>query len=88
MYLDQENFMKKGNTLADGVRVAVMPSSLSILPSEFGIDVLPDTKTSISLHNQRISRMAAPYVTNCTADWSETAYSDYNETDYSHLVHI
>ena len=86
MFLDQENYMRKGNTPSEGVRAAVMTPEVSILADEYGIDLYPNTKTTIALHNQIITRMPDPYTTKCTGSWAETSYSDFNQTAYTLLV--
>ena len=85
-FLDQANYMKEGNTPSEGVRAAVITPNVSILTDEYGMDIYPNTKTTVALRNQKITRMPAPYTTNCTPSWAETDYSDFNQTTYTLLV--
>ena len=86
LFLDQENYMRSGSTESEGSRVAVMDPAVSVLPDEYGINVQPNTKTGLALHNLNVKRMPTPYTTNCTAAWNETNYPSFNESDYTLLV--
>ncbi len=50
--LQLPTYMKDGLTEASGARVAVHEAGVEILPGEYGMNVMPNQKTSLSLRNK------------------------------------
>ena len=85
--LDVVDYMGKGISQSEGIRAAVMDPEVDILPVEDGVDVQPNSRTSLSLSNVvRIERLPTPYVSNCTDSWLKTDFQGYNATRYTLLV--
>ena len=42
------------------------------MPDEFGMNLAPNSASSMAVQLNEIKRMAAPYIPNCMADWSNT----------------
>ena len=53
------------------------------MPDEFGINLAPNSASSMAVQLNEIKRMAAPYIPNCMADWSYTNFSVPEDTKYS-----
>ena len=53
------------------------------MPDEFGMNLAPNSASSMAVQLNEIKRMAAPYIPNCMADWSNTNFSVPEDTKYS-----
>lgn len=60
--------------------------SFAPMPDEYGVDLAPNTASSIAVQLNDITRMAAPYKTNCTARWSDTGLEVDDANVYSLAV--
>ncbi len=49
LYLDQSNYMLRRLSKSAGVRLVVHDAELAPLPDEYGIDLQPNTASSISV---------------------------------------
>ena len=59
-----------------GARIVIHNPENPPLPDEYGMDLQPNTASSISVQKTDITRMGTPYKPNCTAFWNETEYKD------------
>ncbi len=53
LFLDQDNYMLKKLSKKAGVRVVVHDPELAPLPDEYGLDLQPNTASSISIRKVR-----------------------------------
>ena len=53
------------------------------MPDEYGIDLAPNTASSIGVQMNQIQRKPAPYSSHCMEDWTDTGLSVQNDTEYS-----
>lgn len=86
--LDQNQYIKTGLTQSEGLRAAVIDPTIMIQPEAFGVNMQPNTMTSLALQNIKISRMETPYTSNCTRSWKNSSYPGFDEAEYSLLVNI
>lgn len=75
VFLDQENYMLKKLSKKAGARIVIHDPTLVPLPDEYGMDVQPNTATSIAIQLTNIKRLPDPYDSNCTKNWRDTAYN-------------
>ena len=53
------------------------------MPDEYGMNLAPNTASSMAVQLHEMKRMAAPYTSNCINDWSMTNLTVPMETNYS-----
>ena len=60
----------------------IIPSFLP-MPDEYGMNLAPNSASSMAVQLNEMKRMAAPYISNCVAEWSNTNFTVPKETNYS-----
>ena len=65
-------------------------SDLSFLamPNEYGMDLAPNTASSIAVQMNEIKRKPKPYTSKCIDNWEEADYPVPKSTNYSLVVPI
>ncbi|XP_059081142.1 degenerin deg-1-like [Tigriopus californicus] len=64
-----------------GARLVIHDTRSPPLPDEYGIDLQPNTASSIAIQKNDVERKAAPYDSNCSDSWTSTGYNiDTNMT--------
>ena len=58
------------------------------MPDEYGMDLAPNTASSMAVQMKEIERKQAPYTPNCMDDWSKTNLTVPDDTHYSLFVRI
>ena len=53
------------------------------MPDEYGINLAPNSASSMAVQLNEMKRMEAPYISNCIKDWSLTNFTVPKETNYS-----
>ena len=86
LYLDQSNYMLNNLAKKAGARIVIHDPEIPPLPDEYGLDLQPNTASSIAIQMHDIQRMAWPYKSNCTAGWEGTAYNIDTDIRYSLAV--
>ena len=72
-----------------GARVVIHDPAKPPLPDEYGLDLRPNTATSMAIQKTQIKRLAQPYKSNCTKDWKSTGYEEIpNVLKYSEAVSV
>ena len=74
LFLDQTYYMLNKLSKRAGARVVVHDPKTAPLPDEYGLDLRPNTASSMSIQKTDITRLEHPYVSNCTAGWNFTGY--------------
>ena len=83
VFLDQENYMLNKLSKRAGARVIVHDPQSPPLADEYGLDVRPNTASSIPVQLTEITRQAKPYQPNCTSFWNETNYEIEESVKYT-----
>ncbi len=86
LFLDQDNYMLKKLSKKAGARMVVHDPYHYAYPDEDGVDMQPNTASSAAVHMNVISRLPAPYESNCTMFWNETQYEVAGDVEYSLTV--
>ena len=58
------------------------------MPDEYGIDLAPNTASSIAVQMNEIQRKPEPYSSKCMADWDKTGLTVEDDTEYSLSVRL
>ena len=74
VFLDQKNYMLNKLSKKAGARIVIHDPRSPPLPDEYGLDLRPNTASSIAIQKTEISRLPTPYQPNCTAHWNQTGY--------------
>lgn len=74
--LDQDNYMLKKLSKKAGARLVIHDPNLPPLPDEYGIDLAPNTASSVALQKHLITRLPDPYQSHCINGWAETEYNN------------
>jgi hypothetical protein len=74
IFLDQTYYMLNKLSKRAGAKVVVHDPKTAPLPDEYGLDLQPNTASSMAVQKTDISRLELPYVSNCTAGWNFTGY--------------
>ncbi len=53
LYLDQDNYMLNKLSKNAGAKIVIHDPTLPPLPDEYGIDIQPNSATSLALHTVR-----------------------------------
>lgn len=80
VFLDQGNYMLKKLSQKAGARLVIHDPRIAPIPDENGMDLSPNTATSMAVQVNVISRLPHPYDSNCTESWNETKY-DIDDTE-------
>ena len=56
------------------------------MPDEYGMNLAPNTASSMAVQMNELSRMPPPYKTKCIEDWSTTNLTVPKNTNYSFSV--
>ena len=87
IFLDQTYYMLNKLSKRAGARVVIHDPETAPLPDEYGLDLRPNTASSMSIQKTDISRLEKPYISNCTIGWNVTGYDGIpSETKYSLAV--
>ena len=87
IFLDQTYYMLNKLSKRAGAKVVVHDPNTAPLPDEYGLDLQPNTASSMAVQKTDITRLELPYVSNCTAGWNFTGYEGIpTETKYSLAV--
>ena len=86
VFLDQSYYMLNNLAKKAGARITVHDPELPPLTDEYGMDLQPNTASSIAIQMNDIRRKAAPYVSNCTTNWTQTPYKDVDGMIYNLAV--
>ena len=57
-----------------GARVVIHDPKTAPLPDEYGLDLQPNTASSMSIQTTNITRLEKPYTPECTPSWNTTGY--------------
>jgi len=57
LYLDQGNYLLNGLSRKGGVKLVVHDPESPPVPDEYGVDLAPNTATSVTLHTNIINRL-------------------------------
>ena len=74
IFLDQTYYMLNKLSKRAGAKVVVHDPKTAPLPDEYGLDLQPNTASSMAVQKTDITRLELPYVSNCTAGWNFTGY--------------
>ena len=74
IFLDQTYYMLNKLSKRAGARVVIHDPETAPLPDEYGLDLRPNTASSMSIQKTDISRLEKPYISNCTIGWNVTGY--------------
>ena len=85
VFLDQGNYTKNSFSSKAGARLVIHDPDLPPMVDENGIDLLPNTASSISIQMEKITRMEPPFTSNCTNDWKISRF-EINTIPYSAAV--
>ena len=80
LYLDQRNYMLNKLSKKAGARMVLHGPGEPPLPDEYGMDLRPNTASSIAVQLTNITRLEAPFISNCTLGWNQTGYYNINTT--------
>ena len=58
------------------------------MPDEYGINLAPNSASSMAVQLNEMKRMAAPYTSKCMSDWTMTNFTVPQETNYSLSVSL
>ena len=58
------------------------------MPNEYGMDLAPNTASSIAVQMNEIKRKPKPYTSKCIDNWEEADYPVSKSTNYSLVVPI
>ena len=86
VFLDQDNYMVNKLSKKAGARIVIHDPRSPPLPDEYGLDLRPNTASSIAIQKTNISRKPYPYKPNCTKSWNETGYDIIVDAPYSLAV--
>ena len=86
VFLDQDNYMSNRKSKKSGAKVVLHDSKMPPLPDEYGIDLRPNTASSIAIQKAVIDRLSHPYQPNCTQGWKSTGYDIDSDIKYSLAV--
>ncbi|TRY76426.1 hypothetical protein TCAL_14043, partial [Tigriopus californicus] len=75
-YLARDEFIWHKLNNKEGLRVVLHQPREVPLIEELGVDVLPGTATSFSLHSKQIKRQPDPYPSKCVTSWNETLFTE------------
>jgi hypothetical protein len=53
------------------------------MPDEYGMNLAPNSASSMAVQLNEMKRMAAPYTSNCVKDWGNTNFTVPKEINYS-----
>ena len=87
VFLDQENYTKNSFSSKAGARLVIHDPDMPPMVDENGIDLLPNTASSISIQMEKITRMEAPFTSNCTNDWNISRF-EISTIPYSAAVSL
>ena len=80
IFLDQTNYMLNKLSKKAGARIVIHDPANPPLPDEYGMDLRPNTASSIAVQLTNITRLEAPFISNCTLGWNQTGYDNINTT--------
>ena len=80
IFLDQTNYMLNKLSKKAGARIVIHDPANPPLPDEYGMDLRPNTASSIAVQLTNITRLEAPFISNCTSGWNQTGYTNINTT--------
>ena len=89
IFLDQTYYMLNKLSKRAGARVVIHDPATAPLPDEYGLDLQPNTASSMSVQTTNITRLEKPYKPNCTPSWNATGYEGIPAgTKYSLAVRV
>ena len=53
------------------------------MPDEYGMNLAPNTASSMAVQMNEMKRKPAPYTSKCISDWSKTNLTVPKDTNYS-----
>ena len=74
IFLDQTYYMWNKLSKRAGARVVIHDPFTAPLPDEYGLDLQPNTASSMSIQTTNITRLEKPYTPECTPSWNTTGY--------------
>ena len=74
IFLDQTYYMWNKLSKRAGARVVIHDPKTAPLPDEYGLDLQPNTASSMSIQTTNITRLEKPYTPECTPSWNTTGY--------------
>jgi hypothetical protein len=74
IFLDQTYYMWNKLSKRAGARVVIHDPKTAPLPDEYGLDLQPNTASSMSIQTTNITRLEKPYTPECTPNWNTTGY--------------
>ena len=86
VFLDQSNYMKNRLSKKAGGKIVIHDPNTPPLPNEYGLELRPNTASSIAVQKNDIKRMAFPFTPNCTSAWNGTVYNVRTDTAYTFAV--
>ena len=86
VFLDQSNYMKNRLSKKAGGKIVIHDPNTPPLPNEYGLELRPNTASSIAVQKNNIKRMASPFKPNCTSAWNGTVYNVQTDTAYTFAV--
>ncbi len=66
-----------------GARIVIHDPEVPALPDEYGLDMQPNSASSIAIQMNDIQRKAYPFKPNCTSEWNQTSYKLDVDTQYT-----
>ena len=92
IFLDQTYYMLNKLSKRAGARVVIHDPKTAPLPDEYGLDLRPNTASSMSIQKTDITRLEKPYKSYCTKNWNVTGYEvkhlSHSESKYSLAVRL
>ena len=78
--------MKNRLSKKAGGKIVIHDPNTPPLPNEYGLELRPNTASSIAVQKNDIKRMASPFKPNCTSAWNGTVYNVQTDTAYTFAV--
>jgi len=83
MFLDQANYMYNKLSKKAGARITIHDPYFLPMPEAYGMDLAPNTASSIAVQLNQIHRQPDPYISHCVDSWADTAIQVPESTNYS-----
>ena len=78
--------MKNRLSKKAGAKIVIHDPNTTPLPNEHGLELRPNTASSIAVQKNDIKRKAFPFKPNCTSEWKRTRYNVQTDTHYTFAV--
>ena len=80
--------MKNRLSKKAGAKIVIHDPNTPPLPNEYGLELRPNTASSIAVQKNDIKRKEFPFKPNCTSSWNRTRYDVNTDTLYTFAVSL